>query len=104
MEVNYKEMPAKATQMQNLGRSLNGELSAAWTSVNDLRSTWYGVTPEEHEMGALDVSIVDTGIAVTTTVKADPGQRLIKASEIILPSFERMYDTYMIKVAANVTY
>lgn len=43
MEVNYKEMPAKATQMQNLGRSLNGELSAAWTSVNDLRSTWYGV-------------------------------------------------------------
>lgn len=69
-----------------------------------LGSTWYGVTPEEHEMGALDVSIVDTGIAVTTTVKADPVQRLIKASEIILPSFERMYDTYMIKVAANVTY
>ncbi len=43
MEVNYKEMPGKAVQMQGLGRQLNGELSSAWTSVNELRSTWHGV-------------------------------------------------------------
>lgn len=43
MEVNYREMPAKATQMQDLGRSLNSELSSAWTSVEGLRSTWHGV-------------------------------------------------------------
>ena len=43
MEVNYKEMPAKASQMQESGRGLNTELSTAWNSVTDLRSTWYGV-------------------------------------------------------------
>ena len=43
MEVNYREMPGKATMMQNLGKALNKELSTAWTSVNDLRSTWHGV-------------------------------------------------------------
>ena len=43
MEVNYKDMPGKATTMQNLGKALNKELSTAWTSVNELRSTWHGV-------------------------------------------------------------
>ena len=43
MEVNYKEMPGKAIQMQGLGRQLNGELSSAWSNVNGLRSTWHGV-------------------------------------------------------------
>lgn len=43
LEVNYKEMPGKATEMQNLGKALNSELSTAWSSVNELRSTWYGV-------------------------------------------------------------
>lgn len=43
MEVNYKEMPGKAVQMQGLGKQLNAELSNAWSSVNGLRSTWHGV-------------------------------------------------------------
>jgi len=41
--INYKTMPAHARQMQELGGKLNSELSTAWTSVTDLRSTWYGV-------------------------------------------------------------
>lgn len=67
-------------------------------------TTFYGVTPEQHRADKLDVSIVDTGIAVTTVVKEDPVQTLTKVSEVLLPSFERMYETYMIKVASSVTY
>ncbi len=43
MEVNYLEMPGKAVQMQGLGKQLNSEMSKAWSSVNELRSTWHGV-------------------------------------------------------------
>jgi len=69
-----------------------------------LGNTWFGVTPEEHRADQLDVSIVDTGIAVSVDTKFDPVQTTTKASEIVLPSFERMDETYMIKVAGNVTY
>lgn len=67
-------------------------------------NTWFGITPEEHRADKLDVSIVDTGIAVATVVKEDPVQTLTKVSEVLLPSFERMYETYMIKVASSLTY
>ena len=69
-----------------------------------LGNTWFGVTPEEHRADQLDVSIVDTGIAVSVDTKFDPVQTTTKASEIVLPSFERMDETYMIKVAADVVY
>lgn len=63
-------------------------------------NTWYGITPEQHRADKLDVAIVDTGIAVTKVVKEDPVQTLTKVSEVLLPSFERMYETYMIKVGS----
>ena len=63
-----------------------------------LGNTWFGITPEQHRADKLDVAIVDTGIAVTKVVKEDPVQTLTKVSEVLLPSFERMYETYMIKV------
>ena len=69
-----------------------------------LGNTWFGVTPEEHRSDKLDVTIVDTGIAVSVDTKFDPVQTTTKASEIVLPSFERMDETYMIKVAGSVTY
>ena len=69
-----------------------------------LGSTWFGVTPEEHRADKLDVTVVDTGVAVAVETKFDPVQTLTKVSEVVLPSFERMDETYMIKVAANVTY
>lgn len=66
-----------------------------------LGSTWYGTTPEERTLmgnAAADVSVVDTGIAVAVTVTNDPVNTKTTVSEIVLPSYERMDETYVIKV------
>lgn len=65
-----------------------------------LGNTWYGVTPEERTlMGkeTADVSIVNTGVAVAVSVSEDPVQTKTTVSEIVLPSYERMDSTYVIK-------
>ncbi|WP_310604878.1 major capsid protein [Anaerosporobacter sp.] len=65
-----------------------------------LGNTWYGTTPEERTLmgsGEADVSIVNTGVAVAVTVTSDPVQTKTTVSEIVLPSFERMDETYVIK-------
>lgn len=64
-------------------------------------NTWYGTTPEEFDLmsgnvGA-SVSIVNTGIAVTTVKEPHPVNVQTIVSEIVLPSFERMDDIYVIK-------
>ena len=67
-----------------------------------LGTTWYGTTPEQRTlMGSpgANVSIVDTGIAVAVTVTDDPVNTKTTVSEIVLPSYERMDETYVIKVA-----
>lgn len=67
-----------------------------------LGTTWYGTTPEQRTlMGSpgANVSIVDTGIAVAVTVTGDPVNTKTTVSEIVLPSYERMDETYVIKVA-----
>lgn len=69
-----------------------------------LGSTYKGVTPEEHRSGELNVQIVDDGTAVAVNTSFDPVQTTTKASEVVLPSFENMDKTYMIKVDTNVTY
>lgn len=65
-----------------------------------LGSTWYGVTPEERTLmgsGEANVSTVDTGVAVAVKVTEDPVNTKTTVSEILLPSFERMDETYVIK-------
>lgn len=65
-----------------------------------LGSTWYGTTPEERTlMGSkeADVSIVNTGVAVAVTTTNDPVHTKTTVSEIVLPSYERMDSTYVIK-------
>lgn len=65
-----------------------------------LGSTWYGTTPEERTLmgsGEADVSIVNTGVAVAVSTTNDPVQTKTTASEIVLPSYERMDSTYVIK-------
>ena len=65
-----------------------------------LGNTWYGTTPEERTlMGKpeADVSIVNTGVAVSVTTSEDPVQTKTTVSEIVLPSYERMDSTYVIK-------
>lgn len=67
-----------------------------------LGSTWYGTTPEERSgMGSgSKISIVNTGIAVLTyTTPTPPINTITSVSEIVLPSFERMDEVYVMKVA-----
>ena len=65
-----------------------------------LGNTWYGTTPDERTLMSdpnYDTALVGTGIAVTVTNTSDPVQTKTTVSEIVLPSFERMDETYVIK-------
>lgn len=56
-----------------------------------LGSTWFGTTPEESDLmtsKVANVTIVDTGVAVTTVEKTDPVNVEVKVTMICLPSFE----------------
>lgn len=67
----------------------------------DLGSTWFGTTPEESDLmgtGAANVSITDTGVAVTTIQKADPVNVETKVTMICLPSFEAADQIYILDV------
>lgn len=66
-----------------------------------LGNTWFGMTPEERTLltrPESDVTIVDGGVAVSVTVTEDPVHTKTTVSEICLPSFERMDETYTLKV------
>ena len=68
-----------------------------------LGNTWYGTTPEEADLmgqGIANVSIVNTGVAVTQIVDPHPVNVNTFASEIVLPSFERMDAVAVMKVTA----
>lgn len=62
-----------------------------------LGNTYKGTTPEEHRANELNVQIVDDGTAIAVNTSFDPVQTVTKASEVVLPSFENMDRTYMIK-------
>ena len=65
-----------------------------------LGNTWYGTTPEERTLmnsPTANVRIVNTGVAVAVTVTNDPAHTKTTASEIVLPSYERIDSTYVIK-------
>ncbi len=67
-----------------------------------LGNTWYGTTPEEADLLGgnkdADVSIVNTGIAILTKKESLPVNLITSVSEIVLPSFERMGDVFVLKV------
>lgn len=68
-----------------------------------LGSTWRGTTPEEADLqgsGQAEVSIVNDGVAIARIVEPHPVNINILASEIVLPSFERMKEVAVLKVAA----
>ena len=59
----------------------------------ELGKTWFGTTPAESDLmsgSVANVSITDTGVAVTTVKKTDPVNVDTKVSMIYLPSFEAM--------------
>lgn len=67
-------------------------------------NTYFGTTPEEADLQSMnfngDVSIVETGVAVTTINIPHPVNKETIVSEIVLPSFERMNEVATMKVAA----
>lgn len=67
-----------------------------------LGNTWYGTTPEEADLmndRDAEVTIVNTGVAITRIIDKHPVNVNTFASEIVLPSFERMDEVAVIKVA-----
>lgn len=68
-----------------------------------LGKTWFGTTPQESDLmstGVANVSITETGVAVTTTQKVDPVQVETIVSMICLPSFEGANHVGIIDVTA----
>ena len=70
----------------------------------DLGKTWFGTTPAESDLmsgSVANVSITDTGVAVTTVQKADPVQVETIVSMICLPSFEAADQVYIMDTTAT---
>lgn len=70
----------------------------------DLGRTWFGTTPEESDLLAssvANVTITDTGVAVTTIQKADPVNVETKVTMICLPSFETADQIYIMDTATK---
>lgn len=68
-----------------------------------LGATWYGTTPEEADLaasGSADVAVVNTGVAISRVVEEHPVNINTFASEIVLPSYERMDEVVVMKVCA----
>lgn len=68
-----------------------------------LGATWYGTTPEEADLaasGSADVAIVNTGVAISRVVEEHPVNINTFASEIVLPSYERMDEVFVMKVCS----
>ena len=66
-----------------------------------LGQTCYGTTPEEADLmgkSIAPVQIVETGIAVTQETTVNPVNLNTYASEIVLPSYERMDEVALLKV------
>lgn len=69
----------------------------------ELGKTWFGTTPAESDLMAgsvANVTITDTGVAVTTVQHADPVQVETIASMICLPSFEAADQVYILDTTA----
>lgn len=69
-----------------------------------LGNTWYGTTPEEADLRGgntkAQVAIVNTGVAITQIIDEHPVNVNTFASEIVLPSYERMSEVALLKVIA----
>lgn len=72
--------------------------------VGKLGTTWYGTTPEESDLMAgsvANVSVVDTGVAITTIKVADPVNVETKVTQIVLPSWETSNQVFIASTDAE---
>lgn len=66
-----------------------------------LGNTWFGTTPEESDLmsgSVANVSITDTGVAVTTIKVADPVTVETKVTQICLPDFPTADQVYILDI------
>lgn len=69
----------------------------------NLGNTWFGTTPEQSDLlnsNVANVSITDTGVAVTTMEKVDPVTVETKVSMICLPDFPTADQVFIYDVTA----
>lgn len=69
--------------------------------AGQLGNTWFGTTPEESDLmssSVANVTITDTGVAVTAVEKADPVNVEIKVTMICLPDFPTADQVYILDV------
>ena len=69
-----------------------------------LGNTWFGTTPEESDLlssNVANVTITDTGVAVTTIQKADPVNVETKVTMICLPDFPPADQVFIYDVIAE---
>lgn len=69
----------------------------------DLGFTNFGTTPAESDLmgsGVANVSIIDTGVALTTTNQVDPVNVETIVSMVCLPSFEKALEIYILNTTA----
>ena len=95
MTVDYEALPGQANQMRTYGQELNKELTAAYTSIENMHSSWYGqrynalvkefnnIVPQINEM--LELVVGEIPFALETIAnnyaQADTGSRVTGAAK-----------------------
>ena len=95
INVDYEAIPAQAQQMRTYGQDLNNELAAAYQSIADMHSSWYGqrynalvrefnnIIPQINEM--LELVVGEIPFALETVAnnysQADKGANVTGASK-----------------------
>lgn len=79
----------------------DGVVTAIAGNANMLGTVWYGTTPEERsgDKSIGNLSIVNTGVSIYTYTTPHPVNTHCVVSEIVLPSYENMDSTFVMKVA-----
>lgn len=79
----------------------DGVVSAIASGVNTLGTVWYGTTPEMRsgDLATGSLSVVETGVSIYTYATNHPVNTHCVVSEIVLPSYERMNSTFVMKVS-----
>lgn len=75
----------------------------AFVPDGPLGTMFRATTPAEADLigrADVDVSIVDGGVAISTKVEFDPVEKVVIASQIVLPSYERIDSVGLLKVVA----
>lgn len=94
----YSKMYKNTSKVDNYFYPQDGYCT--FLSNRAVGNTFYGTTPEEADLlggiPGVDVSIVDTGVAILVKKESLPVNLITSVSEIVLPSFEGMHEVFNI--------